>query len=72
MEYEVHFGLYDEEEHPISDEVRERLIDAWIEAVEAEGLYTGGGIRVMTKLDFHLAGLWMFLWRWVPYLRREL
>lgn len=69
-EYKVEYGLYNDEGTEIPVEVRNRIQDRYIGAVEDEGLWTGGGIRVYTRLDIFLGWLWIQLWR-VKWLRKE-
>jgi len=71
MEYKAEFVFYQEDGKPIAQEALNRLTDKWVEAVEAEGLWTGGGCHVYTRLDYLLAGLWIKLWG-IKWLRKPL
>jgi len=63
MEYKAEFGFYREDDEPISDEVLNELTDAWVQAIEDRGLWTGGGIGRFTRTDVLLDWLWVKLWR---------
>jgi len=70
IEYHVDYGLYNIEGTEIPIEVINRIQARFVEAVEDEGLWTGGGIRVYTRLDNLLDRLWCLLWK-IKWLRGE-
>lgn len=61
MQYVVDFGVYSADRKQVPHGSLQRISDSIADAVEAEGLYCGGGVREYTFADAVASLVWIFL-----------